>query len=203
MMLDYNDWSTRLNALRCKLLGRADLGRWADATAFDDWEERTRIIAGMVPAGANVIEFGAGGRLLERHLDPSCRYTPSDIVDRGPGTIILDLNQRRLPDLSAQQFDMALFAGVLEYIADLRSFLMWLARQAPCCIASYGCATSRPRSLARVRESFRRAGAGWANTLTEGEILQFFANAGYGLEEAVDWRTPEGDERIFRFKLFR
>lgn len=44
-MLEYNSWSTRLKALRCKLFGKTDFGRWTDASEFEDWEERTKIIA--------------------------------------------------------------------------------------------------------------------------------------------------------------
>jgi hypothetical protein len=199
-MLDYQNWSTLLKALRCKLLGTVDIARWRDASAFDDWQERTEIIAALIPSGAAVIEFGAGGRILERYLDPSCRYTPSDVVSRGSDTIVLDLNSRPLPDLSRNQFDVAIFAGVLEYISDLRSFGSWLNCQVPAFIASYGCATSRPRSLARIRESFRRAGAGWTNSLTETELVGLFAETKFRLVEAVDRRTPEGDERIFHFQ---
>ena len=197
--MEYGSWSTTLKTLRCKLFGTVDRARWEDASAFDDWEERTRIIAGLIASGANVLEFGAGGRMLERHLDPASRYTPSDIVGRGPGTIVLDLNQRPLPDLTDRGFDVAIFAGVLEYIADLRSFLPWLARQVPSCIASYGCAHSRPRTLARLREHFRRAGSGWTNTLTETELVALFSDCGFALARTVDWKTPEGDERIFEF----
>ncbi|RWK38755.1 MAG: hypothetical protein EOR46_23475 [Mesorhizobium sp.] len=76
-MLKYNSWSTRLKALRCKLFGKTDFERWTDASEFEDWEERTKIIARIVPPGARVIEFGVGMGKLQRHLDPSCQYTPS------------------------------------------------------------------------------------------------------------------------------
>ena len=200
-MLEYYNWSTRLKALRCRLFGTTDIERWSDASSFEDWEERSQIIARLVPAGAKVIEFGVGTGKLRRHLDPSCSYTPSDLVSRGPGTIVLDLNQRPLPDLRHCAFDVAVFAGVLEYIRDLRSFLEWLRLQAPGCIASYGCAVHPRNSLARLSETFRRAGAGWTNTFTEPELIRLFADAGYGLVRAVDWHTAEGDERIFQFHV--
>jgi hypothetical protein len=182
------------------LFGKTDTARWADASSYDDWEERTRIIASLVPPGTSVIEFGAGGRGLERYLDPSCGYVPSDLVSRGPGTIVLDLNRRPLPDLTTHAFDVAIFAGVLEYIRDLPSFLEWLSRQSPGCIASYGCATSPRHSLARLSETLRRVGSGWTNTFTEAELLGLFGSAGYRLAQTLDWHTPEGDERIFRFR---
>ena len=151
-MLEYNTWSTRLKALRCKLFGKTDFERWTDASTFDDWEERSKIIARLVSPGAKVIEFGVGTDKLRRHLDPSCRYTPSDLVSRGPGTIVLDLNQRPLPDLTEYGFDLAIFAGVLEYIRDLRSFLPWLRKQTPACLVSYGCAVHPGTAWAGCRK---------------------------------------------------
>ena len=35
--------------------------RWADASKFaSDWDERSRLIAGMIPAGSRVLDIGAG-----------------------------------------------------------------------------------------------------------------------------------------------
>jgi hypothetical protein len=82
-MLKYNGWSTRLKALRCKLFGKTDFERWTDASEFEDWEERTKIIARLVLPGARVIEFGLGMGKLQRHVDPSCQYTPSPRHRRG------------------------------------------------------------------------------------------------------------------------
>jgi hypothetical protein len=93
---------------------------WIDTSHFDtDWEERTRLMARIVPNHSRVIEFGAGKRQLESYLDPSCSYIPSDLVDRGGNTIVLDLNSRPLPDFSHLKLDVAVFGGVLEYISDL------------------------------------------------------------------------------------
>ena len=202
-MLPYNDWATRLGALKCKLFGTADFGRWADATRFGEWEERTRIIANMVPVGAKVIDFGAGTRRLQELLDPTCAYVPSDLVDRGPDTIVLDLNKRPLPDFTRFAFDVAVFAGVLEYISNLRSFVRWLGNQVPIVITSYETAKSNGRSRARLSEILKRAGAGWVNTYSEQQLVQLFADAGLPLTEFRDWHTPEGDERIYYFERRR
>ena len=195
-MLSYGDLGTRLRALRCSVLGTTDVSRWADAEAFDDWHPRTKLIADLIPSGSSVIEFGAGRRLLESYLDPSCTYVPSDIVSRGPDTIVLDLNQRPLPDFG-ERFDVAVLAGVLEYIQRLPSFAIWLASTADTAIASYTPARTRPGSLRRLRERYARAGAGWVNSFSEAELLQIFAAAGLQPTQVLDWRTDEGDERIF------
>jgi hypothetical protein len=199
-MLPYHDWATRLGAIKCKLFGKADLGRWADPTQYDDWEERSKMIAEMIPAGARVIEFGAGSRLLERHLDRSCVYVPSDLVSRGPDTIVLDLNKGPLPDFTSYRFDVAVMAGVLEYVSNLRSFVSWLGRQVPTVIASYEVAQGNGGRLKRLAESFSRLGVGWVNSYSEQELVGLFTRAGLPLTGFVDWHGADGDERIFHFE---
>jgi hypothetical protein len=199
--MEYNTPGVVLRTLRCRLFGKADVERWRDADAFGgDWEERTRLIAQLVPERTRVIEFGSGQRKLERHLPASCTYIPSDIVSRGLGTVVLDLNARPLPDLRPLKLDVAVFAGVIEYIADLRSFVVWLSQQATLCIASYGCAQTRAGSLGRLRETMRRTGAGWVNTFDEGALIETFRSGRFTLTEHTDWHTPDGSERIFVFK---
>ena len=47
-MLDYFDWSTRLKTLRCKWFAKTDFGRWTDTSKWEEWEERTKVIAHML-----------------------------------------------------------------------------------------------------------------------------------------------------------
>src|SRR5262249_34942190 len=111
------------------LLKKTDRRRWMDPRSLHArWEPRTKIVAALVPDNSRVIEFGAGNRILERYLDPSCTYVPSDMVDRGPGTIVCDLNQRPLPDLGQNVYDVAVLIGVLEYLRDVPSVLDWLTK---------------------------------------------------------------------------
>src|SRR5690348_9570014 len=69
--------------------GTADHARWSSPGGLEEWwVERTGILAQLLPAGSRVIEFGAGRRQLEKLLPNGCTYIPSDLVDRGPGTIV-------------------------------------------------------------------------------------------------------------------
>ena len=198
--MKYNTFSVFFRAVRCRLFGQTDLARWIDTSEFDtDWEERTRLMARIVPKHSRVIEFGAGKRQLESYLDPSCSYIPSDVVDRGGNTIVLDLNSRPLPDLSHLKLDVAVFAGVLEYISDLDSVVLWLSSQVAMCVASYGCAHTRPGTLGRFKETIRRTGAGWINTFTEDTLRQTFEAGGFILTETHDWHVSDDSERIFVF----
>jgi hypothetical protein len=200
-MMDYHTTGTFLRAMRCRLFGKSDTSRWADANTFKaEWAERTRLIATLVPKNASVIEFGAGRRLLEQQLDESCRYHPSDLFDRGQGTLVCDLNSRPLPEFHDLNFDVAVLAGVLEYISDSATFIPWLAGQVNVCIASYERARSQPGSLGRLKETLHRAGAGWVNTYTEVELIEAFQGSGFALENYLDWFSNDGTERIFVFR---
>ncbi len=202
MHTEYGSLKLTLTTLRTKLLGKPDLNRWEDLTNFDElWDERTQLIAGMIPAGSNVIEFGAGRRQLEKWLDKTCSYYPSDLVDRGPGTLVLDLNQRPSPDLTHLCLDYAVFGGVLEYLQDLPATLTWLATQVPNCIVSYECAETSPGSLSRMKEHFRRLRYGWVNTFSAKELEEAFGQVGYKKTNAVSWHTKWGDEEIYHFQL--
>jgi hypothetical protein len=188
-------WAT----LRCRLLGRSDVSHWSDSVSFDaSWTDRARVAAGLIPPGANVVEFGAGLRQLEGFLDESVSYIPSDIVDRGPGTLVLDLNSRPLQPM--RNADTAVFCGVLEYLADLSAVTGWLSGWASLCIASYNCAHSSPRTPQRMAEVAKRARSGWVNTLSERELCALFSAAGFGLVERRTWTAAGDDEPIFVFR---
>ena len=113
--------------------------------------------------------------------------------------IVLDLNSRPLPDLSHLKLDVAVFAGVLEYISDLDSVILWLSRQVTMCIASYECAHTPPRTIGRFKETIRRTGAGWINTFTEDALVRTFGTGGFTLTETHDWHVGNSSERIFVF----
>ena len=177
------------------VLQRTDRKRWADARSLEGWwEPRTAALATFVPNRSRVIEFGAGNRKLEHYLDPSCTYVASDIIDRGPGTIICDLNKRPLPDLG-DTYDAAVFIGVLEYVRDVPSLLDWLAPRVSVCVVSYVCATVGPSSLRRMVESFRRLNMGWMNNYPEEELRALFDERGFASVREAMWEN----NRLFLF----
>jgi hypothetical protein len=179
-----------------KIGRRSDYKRWTDPSKLEIWwESRTENIARLVPTGALVIEFGAGRRQLEKYLDPRCSYVASDLTDRGPGTIICDLNQRPLPDLRHVGADAAVFGGVLEYIHDLDSLVAWLSDQVSSCVASYECVAPAPGGLVALRRKLRRLYYGYMNSYTEEEFVRLFSRRGLVCAEKVTWDNQE----IFRF----
>ena len=104
-------------------------------------------MATPIRPGSSVLEFGAGRMVLKQSLPEGCRDTPSDIVDRGPRTIVCDLNARTLPDFP--HHDVAVFSGVLEYVHDVPRVVALLARTVDTVVASYADTDSVARRITR------------------------------------------------------
>jgi hypothetical protein len=178
------------------LFKRTDRRRWADPrNLYASWESRNKQLAALVPNHSRVIEFGAGKRILERYLDPSCTYTPSDVIDRGPETIVCDLNQRPLPDLGANAYDVAVFSGVLEYVRDIPSMLDWLTKLVTVCVLTYAPAKAEGPSARRLLETSGRLRHGWMNSYREEELRSLFCERGFELVQEQDWEQ----QRLFVF----
>ena len=178
-------------------VGRSDYKRWTSPQGLEEWwDERTKQIATLVPAGTRVIEFGAGRRQLEKYLPASCAYTPSDLVGRGPGTIVCDLNERPLPDLSPLAPEVAIFGGVLEYIREIPALVQWLADSGvKTCVASFDPVPPGLGIIGRYRESIRRIYYGYMNGLMEEELVHSFEAAGFACSQRATWTT----QVIFQF----
>jgi len=175
---------------------KSDYKRWSDPRSFHaDWEPRTKKVAALIPKDSRVIEFGAANRHLERYLDPSCSYVPSDMVDRGPGTIVCDLNERPLPDLGANVYDVAVFIGVLEYLRDLPSVLDWLTTYVNVCVLAYAPAQTNGHSVRVILETAARLRHGWMNNYREEDIRSLFRERGFELVRDEDWER----QRLFVF----
>ncbi|PQM45193.1 hypothetical protein C1Y40_04653 [Mycobacterium talmoniae] len=178
------------------LFHKTDRKHWGDPRSLHpSWEPRTRKAAALVPARSRVIEFGAGNRILERYLDSSCTYTPSDLVDRGPGTIVCDLNRRPLPDLGVDGYDVAVIMGVLEYLRDVPSVLDWLASHVQVCVLSYACADTNGHSPRAWLETVKRLKAGWMNHYREADLRSLFGERGFALVRQESWEN----QRLFVF----
>jgi hypothetical protein len=178
------------------LFKRTDRRRWADpSNLYASWESRNKQLAGLVPNNSRVIEFGAGKRILERYLDPSCTYTPSDVIDRGPGTIVCDLNERPLPDLGPNAYDVAVFSGVLEYVRDVPSMLDWLTKYVTVYVLTYAPAKAKGSPPRDLLETVGRIRHGWMNNYREEELRSLFCDRGFELVREQDWE----EQRLFVF----
>ncbi len=131
----------------------------------------------------------AARQKLRELLPKDCCYVPSDICDRGPGTIVCDLDTRPLPGFPDS--DVVVFAGVLEYLTDVPGLIAHLRRSTRSIIVAYICA--RDESLL---ESLRRRSSAWINDYTKEELIRLFSEAGFTCESAREWRPLQ---YLFRF----
>lgn len=168
-----------------KALHRSDYSRWGNsASLHPNWDERTKLIASLIPENFSILEFGAGQMALSKHLPPNCTYTPSDIVKRVNEeyeTIIYDLNNSA-PPLLTQEYDIAIFSGVLEYVNDIPKLASHLSEHIPNIIASYASTENNPGTL------FRR-NSGWVNDYDSNAFTTIFEQAGYRCSTSIRWKN--------------
>ena len=116
----------------------ADHWRWKrpEFTWGNAYPERAEHAASLVPAGARVLDLGAGSMVLRRYLQPNVRYTSADIIKRDSDTIIVDLNKQEFPP---GEYDWIVALGVLVYIRDVAWVLRQCAAAAPNLLFTYRC----------------------------------------------------------------
>jgi hypothetical protein len=189
-------WTRVSRNLVHRLLGLSDRKRWANLENYEPWwDARTIKLAALVPPGSRVIEFGAGRRQLEKYLDPTCTYIPSDLEDRGPGTFVCNLNHRPLPDLAPLGVNAAVFGGVLEYIHDVESLTAWLALHVSLCVVSYACVSKDEGWFRSLRSRWSRFYYGYMNSYDEDAIVALFGAAGFRCIARDPWTS----QRVFLF----
>src|SRR5262245_2334065 len=181
------DLQTALRTSLRKRRGMSDYARWVPSDSLSAaWDSRTRIIATLIAPSSSVLEFGAGRLTLKDALPAGCTYTSSDLVSRGDGTIVCDLNSEVLPDFPLH--DVVVFSGVLEYINDVPRLGRHLSRTCQVIVTSYAVVDTNRSTL------FRRS-CGWVNDFASDEFRRVFERVGLRCDAVRDWR----DQKIFRF----
>ena len=154
--------------------------RWSDKSSLSsDWDSRTILIAGLIPEGSRVLEFGAANLVLKDHLPDGCTYQPSDIVSRSEDTIVCDLN-RCMPNLEGT-YTHVVFSGVLEYIYDIPRLLEYIGGKTQYIVASYSTTDVVPDYVTRKRN-------GWVNHCSDEKIVRMFRDRGFALESRYTWK---------------
>lgn len=167
--------------------GISDVARWRGSENLSAaWDARTEKLAAMIPPGASVLEFGAGRMALRRYLPSTCAYTPSDLVDRGAGTLVCDLNAMELPPFPPH--DAAVFSGVLEYVHDAPRLVAHLAPRVTMIVASYAVTEGEPSAITRRNR-------GWTNDYSGEEFEAVFAACGFVCDLRDSWEA----QKLYRF----
>lgn len=158
---------------------QSDYERWSDdSSLMPAWNERTKLIASLVPDSASVFEFGAGAGVLKQYLPSGCKYQKSDLVDRDGCTIVLDLNKDELKPIEG--FTTAVFSGVLEYLYDLPGVSQFLSKSFETVIFSYACLEKNNND---------RRSHGWVNDFSISDLIGIFRAAGFVLHNYRTWKT--------------
>lgn len=181
-------WSQRLRqatrdvyaSVRTLLL-RTDVRRWR-RNAFERplWDERNRIIAGLIPEQASVLDLGAGAQTLRSYLKAGCHYQPCDLVRSSEDVLLCDFNAGAYPK-TERDYDYVICSGVLEYIREPREFLTRIAGLGRRLILSYAIARPDQSRWQRLRE-------GWVNSHTQCGLERLFDELGFQWRQTGSWR---------------
>lgn len=158
-----------------------DLLRWQEPSNLrPEWDERTAKIAGLIPPGSSVIEFGAARLVLPLYLPADCSYQPVDLAKRSEDTLVFDLNGP-LPELP-RRYNFAVFSGVLEYVRNPAAILRWLDGAAEHVVFSYAVTDNLSDPITRRR-------SGWINSYSDASVRRIIHSAGLECIETDIWKN--------------
>lgn len=173
---EFNRISKRTQGL--KNAERSDLERWENSKELlENWNERTCLMAKMIPGNAKIIEFGAGNMVLKNYLPSNCEYQGSDLVKRSPGMKVCDLNEGI--DFSLGPYDTAVFSGVLEYVYDIDKIFEQLNGEIQRVVLSYACYDHFPANRERM---------GWLSDYKKEELERVFHKYNYEIKSYQEWK---------------
>jgi hypothetical protein len=173
-----NNNSLEANTKLLRLHKKSDVDRWSQNQAlYENWNQRTELLATYLSDSAKIIEFGAGLMHMKQLLKHNQVYTPSDIVKRFPATFVFDLNEPL--DLDLSSYDTVVFSGVLEYVYDIKLVFDKLKKEKiKYIILSYCCSDLIEAS---------REENGWLSDYTISELKEIFKNSGYTIVSNEVW----------------
>lgn len=162
----------------------SDGPRWSDAQWLPPGAElRAQAAAGLIVPGSHVLDLGSGAMALRLLLPPNCRYTPADLVARGPDTVLVDLNQGQFPPGG---FDVAVLLNVLEFLHQPQQVLARCRQAAASLILSY--------DVAGNGDPHKRREKGYFNDLAEAQLDTMLRQSGW----RTDLRGRSGDMLMLR-----
>ncbi len=166
---------------------QTDFNRWKDnKELYDDWNDRTAIMAEYISPKSKIIEFGAGNMFLKTFLNPEF-YTPTDIIKRFDETIVCDLNKPITIDLN--NYETAVFSGVLEYVHNIDSVFDQLNKNnVKQVVLSYCCSDIIKNS---------RDLNGWLSDFKKSDLVDIFNKYNYCIDDYKEWKN----QSIFNLKL--
>ncbi|RBN50305.1 methyltransferase domain-containing protein [Flavobacterium psychrolimnae] len=167
-----------VKTIALKAQKKSDIERWSvNNSLYENWNQRTALLATFLSETAKIIEFGAGAMYLKQLIKPTQTYVASDIVKRFPETLVFDLNGQLDIDLSL--YDTIIFSGVLEYIYDIeRLFEKMKKEKINQIILSYCC--SDVMKVSREKN-------GWLSDYTQIQLESIFKKNNYKIVNHQIW----------------
>ena len=177
------EFDTQVATTRLLIAHQAtDGARWADFEAQRDGAAaRAEQVKPWIPAGASVLDLGAGVMALRSLLPAGCTYVPADLLPFDPATVVIDFNQMQFP---AGSFDVVVALDVLEFVHNPEDFLRRAAAVSPHLIVSY-------RPAGATSEDTRRA-CGFFTDLGDADVVTMLERCGWRISE-----SREAAERRF------
>jgi hypothetical protein len=151
---------------------KSDIERWLNPLDADGARDHSRSIftARFIRPHSSVLDIGCGAMALKSYLPAGCTYAPCDLVDRGEGCIVADLNRDEFPK---GEFDCIVILGVLEYVYDIASVLKKCRKATANLLLDYNSQwTSDP---------IQRRNCGWVSDLSVGAMTETLV--------AADWKN--------------
>ncbi|MFN3657575.1 MAG: hypothetical protein ACK4UO_10015 [Pseudolabrys sp.] len=155
-----------------------------DAGAVSAAEHRAQLAAQFIPAGARVLDLGAGGGEALRDRMPFGSSYQADSLTHGKGSLIHNLTGQEFPTKAASESDIVVMLGVVEGVADLENLFTHLRFCRQDVILSY-CPTNLVGGEAR-------SARGYANHLGYAELVTLFDRYGFRIE----CTAPVSDEEM-------
>jgi hypothetical protein len=149
--------------------------RWADPDQIiQGARERAMAAAQVIPAGAAVLDLGAGAQALRTALPPGCSYMSADLIARSEACQIVDLNQGQFP---GGRYDVVALLEVLEYLHDPLTVLRQCRQAAERLVLIYTPFAGPDAQLIARRQR------GFVNDLSAGDLEAMLHQAGWQVAE--------------------
>lgn len=149
---------------------RTDFDRWQDVENFDQgWSFRSSFVAALCAGAKVVCDIGCGRQTLRHLLPNGTKYLPADLRQWTSDTELCDLNAGVFPTESLAAADTCTLLGVVEYLFDPEEVLKQIAPYVGCVVFSYN---------ARDLVEQDRAGLGWVNALSTGDLMVLCRRSG-------------------------
>lgn len=144
------------------------------------WEDRSVVVASLIPDDLAVLDLGCGKMFIERHLRMRA-YAPLDRMAHDERTLVVDMNHDDLPTDALAAADLVIALGVFEYVVDPERQFRTISAAGKPFLLSYNVGELRRRDAGDAQLT------DWRNDWTTVELIQRLIASGFALERLIDY----------------